>query len=86
MQKKKVLIISEDIDFCVVMQFYFSKRQMNVACVQMLQEGLAIVELERPEVILLEDGRDKKSRLVLEDTIRTMSDYQPEIRPVTNQY
>ena len=40
MDKKKVLIIDDEVDFCLIMQFYLSKKNCDVSISHTLHEGL----------------------------------------------
>lgn len=40
MDKKKVLIIDDEVDFCLLMQFYLSKKNCDVSISHTLRDGL----------------------------------------------
>ena len=56
MDRKKVLIIDDEVDFCLLMQFYLSKKNCDVSISHTLKEGLGIIENNHPDVIILDNN------------------------------
>lgn len=56
MVRKKVLIIDDEKDFCLLMQFYLSKKNCDVSISHTLREGLGIIAHEHQDVILLDNN------------------------------
>lgn len=56
MSKKKVLIIDDEVDFCILMQFYLSKKNCEVSISHTLQEGLGLVYDNVPDIVILDNN------------------------------
>ena len=56
MGKKKVLIIDDEVDFCVLMQFYLSKKNCEVSISHTLREGLGLVYDNVPDIVILDNN------------------------------
>ncbi len=56
MGKKKVLIIDDEVDFCLLMQFYLTKKNCEVSISHTLQDGLGIFENSRQDVVILDNN------------------------------
>lgn len=56
MGKKKVLIIDDEVDFCILMQFYLSKKNCEVSISHTLQEGLGLVYDNVPDIVILDNN------------------------------
>ena len=56
MDKKKVLIIDDEVDFCLLMQFYLSKKNCDVTFSHTLHEGLGSVRRNNPDIIILDNN------------------------------
>jgi DNA-binding NtrC family response regulator len=56
MDKKKVLIIDDEVDFCLLMQFYLSKKNCDVSISHTLQDGLGLVQDNRPDIVILDNN------------------------------
>ena len=56
MDKKKVLIIDDEVDFCLLMQFYLSKKNCDVSVSHTLQEGLGLVYDYVPDIVILDNN------------------------------
>ena len=61
MQKSKVLIIDDEVDFCMLMQSYFSKKNYEVFLTYTLERGLQMLDDKKPDILFLDnnlpDGR-----------------------------
>ena len=55
MTKKKILVIDDELDFRYLMQGFFSKRGHHVVAAGSIQEGLKILQEEKPDFILLDN-------------------------------
>ena len=56
MDKKKVLIIDDEVDFCLLMQFYLSKKNCDVSISHTLHEGLGRVQNNAPDIVILDNN------------------------------
>ena len=56
MGKKKVLIIDDEVDFCLLMQFYLSKKNCDVQISHTLRDGLGIVTNNNPDIVILDNN------------------------------
>jgi len=56
MDKKKVLIIDDEVDFCLLMQFYLSKKNCEVSISHTLQDGLGLVQDSEPDIVILDNN------------------------------
>lgn len=56
MDKKKVLIIDDEVDFCLLMQVYLSKKNCEVSISHTLQDGLGLVENSTPDIVILDNN------------------------------
>ncbi len=56
MGKKKVLIIDDEVDFCLLMQFYLSKKNCEVQISHTLKEGMGILENDNPDIVILDNN------------------------------
>jgi DNA-binding response OmpR family regulator len=56
MGKKKVLIIDDEVDFCLLMQFYLSKKNCDVSISHTLHDGLMQVSDYSPDIVILDNN------------------------------
>lgn len=56
MGKKKVLIIDDEVDFCLLMQFYLSKKNCDVSISHTLHDGLGHVRSDAPDIVILDNN------------------------------
>ncbi|MCW3112542.1 MAG: response regulator receiver [Segetibacter sp.] len=56
MDKKKVLIIDDEVDFCLLMQFYLSKKNCDVSISHTLRDGLGLVQNNNPDIVILDNN------------------------------
>ena len=56
MEKKKVLIIDDEVDFCLLMQFYLSKKNCDVSISHNLHDGLGQVRNGNPDIVILDNN------------------------------
>jgi DNA-binding NtrC family response regulator len=56
MDKKKVLIIDDEVDFCLLMQFYLSKKNCDVSISHTLRDGLGLVRNSAPDIVILDNN------------------------------
>lgn len=54
--KKKVIIIDDEEDFCLLMQFYLSKKNCDVSFSHTLHEGLGLVYNNIPDIVILDNN------------------------------
>jgi DNA-binding response OmpR family regulator len=56
MGKKKVLIIDDEVDFCLLMQFYLTKRNCEVQISHTLRDGMGLLENNNPDIVILDNN------------------------------
>ncbi len=54
--KQKILIIDDEVDFCLIMKSYFMKRGHEVFAAHTLKEGFAIFKEVRPDILFLDNN------------------------------
>lgn len=56
MERKKVLIIDDEEDFCLLMQFYLSRKNCEVSISHTLKEGMGQVRKNHPDIVILDNN------------------------------
>jgi len=56
MGKKKVLIIDDEVDFCLLMQFYLTKKNCEVQISHTLRDGMGFLEKNNPDIVILDNN------------------------------
>ncbi len=56
MGKKRVLIIDDEVDFCLLMQFYLSKKNCEVEISHTLKEGIGLLMSKAPDIVILDNN------------------------------
>jgi DNA-binding NtrC family response regulator len=56
MNRKKVLIIDDEVDFCLLMQFYLSKKNCDVSISHTLRDGLGVIQNKTPDIVILDNN------------------------------
>ena len=56
MEKKTVLIIDDEKDFGLLMKKYFSSRNFEVFIALTIEEGMAILDREKPGIVFLDNN------------------------------
>ncbi len=56
MVRKKVLIIDDEVDFCLLMQFYLSKKNCDVSISHTLHDGLDLIRDQTPDIVILDNN------------------------------
>ena len=54
--KKKILIIDDEQDLCLLMKSYFVKKNYDVYSAASLQEGLTQMQLIHPDILFLDNN------------------------------
>jgi DNA-binding NtrC family response regulator len=54
--KQKVLIIDDEIDFCIIMKGYFERRDFHVFTAHDIQTGLFCINEVKPDVLFLDNN------------------------------
>ncbi len=54
--KERILIVDDEVDFCMIMKNYFMKREYDVSLAFNLEEGLNKVEEFRPTILFLDNN------------------------------
>lgn len=56
MIKSKVLVVDDEVDYCMIMKEYFQSRKYEVCLAYTLQEGLRLLEEFKPDILLLDNN------------------------------
>ena len=54
--KKKILIIDDEIDFCIIMKSYFEKKGFEVDLAYNLQRGLFLIDETQHNILFLDNN------------------------------
>ena len=54
--KKKILIIDDEVDFCLIMKGYFGRKDYEVFLAYTLQSGLFLIDEEKPDILFLDNN------------------------------
>ena len=54
--KKKIIIIDDEIDFCVIMKGYFERKGFEVHLAYNLQLGLFLINEKKPDILFLDNN------------------------------
>ena len=54
--KKKILIIDDEMDFCLIMKGYFGRKNYEVFVAYTLQSGLFLIDEEKPDILFLDNN------------------------------
>lgn len=78
MEKKKALIIDKEIDFCLLMGHYLSRKDIDTYYTDTIDEGLEIIEFKRPDIIIGDKnlmGLENSLHFIIDAT----NDYDPNV-------
>ncbi len=56
MNMKKILIIDDEVDFCMLLKFYLTKKNCDVCISHNLHDGLELIENNHPDIIILDNN------------------------------
>ena len=56
MIKLKILLVDDEVDYCLIMKGYFSKRNYEVFVAYNLKEGLSLLETAKPDILFLDNN------------------------------
>ncbi len=56
MLKLKILLIDDEVDYCLILESYFTKKNYEVFIAYNLQEGLQLIESTRPDILFLDNN------------------------------
>jgi len=54
--KKKILIIDDEVDFCIIMKGYFERKDFEVHLAYTLQRGLFQLDEKKPDILFLDNN------------------------------
>ena len=54
--KKKILIIDDEVDFCLIMKGYFNRKNYEVFVAYNLQSGLFLIDENKPDILFLDNN------------------------------
>ena len=54
--KQKVLIIDDEVDFCMIMKGYFARKNFDVFQAYTLQSGLFLIDETKPDILFLDNN------------------------------
>ena len=55
-QKRKVLIIDDEVDFCFLLKTYLTKKNYEILLANTLVEGMQILQSEAPDIVFLDNN------------------------------
>ena len=53
---QKVLIIDDEVDFCMIMKGYFDRKKYETLVAYDLQNGLALIQASKPDILFLDNN------------------------------
>jgi DNA-binding response OmpR family regulator len=56
MTKPKVLIIDDELDYCLIMKSYFKKRHYDAFTAYTIRDGLHLIDDLKPDIIFLDNN------------------------------
>lgn len=56
MIKLKILIIDDEVDYCLIMKGYFQARNYEVFIAYTLKEGLELLEKNKPDILFMDNN------------------------------
>ncbi|HKZ65212.1 MAG TPA: response regulator [Chitinophagaceae bacterium] len=56
MLKLKILLIDDEVDYCLIMKGYFTKKNYDVFIAYNLKEGLQLIDTARPDILFLDNN------------------------------
>ena len=56
MKKLKILIIDDEVDYCMLLQYYFESKEYDVYLAFTLTEGMRLLPLVNPDVLILDNN------------------------------
>lgn len=56
MKNRKVLIIDDEEDFGMLMKRFFSQKNYDVYVAYCIEDGLKVLELQRPDIVFLDNN------------------------------
>jgi len=54
--EKRILIIDDEADFCLIMKLYFMKKGYNVSVAGSIHEGMNKIKNEQPQILFLDNN------------------------------
>jgi DNA-binding NtrC family response regulator len=54
--KQKILIIDDEVDFCMIMKGYFDKKKYETLVAYDLRNGLALIGASKPDILFLDNN------------------------------
>lgn len=64
MDKKRVLVIDNEVDFCILMQFYLSKKNCDVDIAYNQKDAIGIIEHKTPDIVIIDSKFDELINLI----------------------
>jgi DNA-binding NtrC family response regulator len=80
MHKKKALILDNELDFCHLLCFYLSKKQIDCFYSHDVMDALKLIQLKRPELIFADQNILRDIEDLLHDVINSIPNYDPEVK------
>jgi len=56
LNKKKVLIVDDEVDYCNLLEIYFSMKKYEVQCCNSLKAFASLLDLFKPDILLLDNN------------------------------
>ena len=78
MEKRIALIIDKEIEFCMLVGTYLSRKNIDAYYTETIAEGLEIIELKRPDIIIADKALQDIANS-LHTIIDATSNYDPDV-------
>lgn len=82
METKTVLILAEEVDFCMLLCSYLSKKQVNCYYTDDVNEALNFIDVSRPQMIVAEFFQPAMESTIY-GKIASIPDYQPNVHIIS---
>lgn len=84
-EMKNALVIDKEVDFCALMKFYLTKKNFHVSTSYSLADALVKIELEKPEVIIVDRTLHCQLECCLKEKINSITDYTPKVYFISSE-
>jgi two-component system, OmpR family, response regulator len=56
MLKLKVLLVDDEVDYCLIMKGYFTRKNYDVFVAYTLMDGLSLIDTAKPDILFLDNN------------------------------
>lgn len=95
MSKKKILIVDDEVDFCLLLKSFYARKGYDVFLAHTLKEGLKCIDEVKPDIIFLDNnlpdglGWEAAPEIISKNPtseLNLISAYQSHIPSLQNPY